>query len=312
MHLTRLGFALALYFQTMAVGAEQLPVPGGSLTIEWQDDFSQREQQKIRTWLEHAGHAASTLTGRSALDTTSISIHRAQRGKGPVPWAHTVRSGPTEGVVFHVNPNKPLKAFQQDWTAVHEFSHLYLPYIGREDSWLSEGFASYYQYILMMRHKTLNHQTGWQWFKDGFSRGAADPYQIGTLRDASRKMRARRAFKRVYWSGALYFLEVDLALRAKGSSLDQVIRDFQLCCRFENRSWSGLHLVQALDRTSGTTVFTRQYDQYLATTGFPDYETVLARLGIYFSGKKITLSEHAHHERLRLALTQPTPAAKSQ
>jgi hypothetical protein len=284
---------------------EQLAVPGGQFNVHWQDRFSPKEQRRLRLWLSDAAESASLLSGSFPGRQTNIFLHRSTSGKGPVPWAHTVRAEAPEGVVFHVQPRKKLRQFIADWTATHEFSHLYLPYVGRDDIWLAEGFASYYQYILMMRRGTLSEAVGWQKFVDGLSRGENDPYQQGPLHLASRLMREKRAYKRVYWSGALYFLAVDLDLRAQGSSLDQVIEKFQSCCRHQAGPWSGKRLVAQLDQAGATRVFSEKFRRFENITGFPDYQPLLRRLGITWQGKRIQLSEATNAAKLRRSISQP-------
>ena len=293
---------LALCFSSLA-DAEVLRVPGGQFNLEWQDEFGRHERDRIRAWLTYSAESASLIGGTFPTTETRVLLHKIRRGKGPVPWAHTIRAGNPEGIAFHVNPSKSLTQFKQDWTATHEFSHLYLPYVGRRDIWISEGFASYYQNILMMRKGTLTEQQGWQKLKDGFDRGAADPYQEGTLAEASRTMRLNRAFKRVYWTGALYFLQLDLALRKQGSSLDDVIVKFQACCRQQDLNWDGYQLAEKLDLASDTTLFTQQYKEFEEIEGMPEYRDTLSELGISYTGKTIRLSGNESQRNLRAQIS---------
>lgn len=278
---------------------DQLEVPGGKFNLIWQDRFSEREKTKLRTWLTYTAESASLINGVFPVEEANIHLHKINRGKGPVPWAHTVRTGTPEGVVFHVNPRKSLRSFKQDWTATHEFSHLYLPYVGRKDIWLSEGFASYYQHLLMMRQGTLSIPAGWQKIKDGFDRGAADPHKLGTLKETSMLMRENRAFKRVYWTGALYFLEIDIALREQGLSLDEVVSGFQACRRFQPGPWTGARLVAELDRAAGTSIFSEKFRDYQQMTGYPNFTDALSNLGIEFKGQKIRITADPTRAALR-------------
>ena len=45
------------------------------------------------------------------------------KGREPVPWGEAWKKG-SYRINFHVNPTYSLKALLDDWTAVHEFSHL--------------------------------------------------------------------------------------------------------------------------------------------------------------------------------------------
>lgn len=307
----RAGFLVGLFWLVAATAeppgeqlTEQLVVPGGYFTVHWQEPFTAKEKKRLRQWLSETAKAASLIGGAFPRQHTHIFLHRSTSGKGPVPWAHTMRATNPEGVVFHVNPRQRPRQFISDWTATHEFSHLYLPYVGRDDAWLAEGFASYYQFILMMRHGILSELAGWQKFREGLARGEDDPYQQGPLHLASQQMREKRAFKRVYWSGALYFLEVDLALRGQGSSLDEVISAFQMCCRDQPGPWTGKRLVAQLDQAGQTALFSEKYRSFAAASGFPDYGPLLEEIGIVPKGKGIRFTEDATQTALRRSISQ--------
>lgn len=282
---------------------EPLSVPGGQLNIDWRSSFTQDEKVRLRAWLRHAAESASLLNGRFPLQETNILVQRAKRGRGPVPWAHTIRHTEPEGVSFHVDAGASVEELISDWTATHEFSHLFLPYPGRKDIWISEGFASYYQNILMMRKGTLSEQQGWQKIADGFARGEADPNQNVSLQTASKEMRERRAFKRVYWSGALYFFEADLALRQQGQSLDQVVTKFASCCRDQAKEWNGTAIALALDQAAKRNLFVPLYAHYEQTTQLPDYHAVLKNIGITIVDKRVILNTDTRLTQLRQAIS---------
>lgn len=291
MSMTRL-FIISLWLFAATADAESLAVPGGSFDIKWRSDFSSSEKLKLRAWLEHSAQSVALINGSFPRKRTTILIQRASRGKGPVPWGNTIRHTQPEGVSFHVNPSANLEEFLADWTATHEFSHLLLPYPGKPDIWISEGFASYYQYILMMRNGTLSQQAGWQKIADGFARGAADTNQLVRLDVASREMRQRRAYKRVYWSGAHFFLEADIALRTLGHSLDQVIATFLICCRDRQIEWDGPQLVAALDEAANQSLFSPLFLSYQQSTELPDYHRSLALLGITVTDGQVSVSDN--------------------
>jgi predicted metalloprotease with PDZ domain len=206
-------------------------------------------------------------------------------------------------VNFHVNPGASLASFKQDWTAVHEFSHLYLPYVGKSDIWISEGFASYYQNLLMARAGTLSEHKMWQKLSEGFDRGSRDKNRHLTLGELSPQMRQRRAFMRVYWSGALYFLEMDIALHQTGTSLDAVVTEFIACCRTQHKTWSGNKLVKSFDEIAGNSLFSSTYAAYESEKIFRDYAGVLSQLGVELHGKQVVFSKDSNMAKLRRQIT---------
>jgi len=283
---------------------ETLAVPGGNFEINWKSKFSDKEKEKLRVWLGQAAYTASLVAGRFPLTETRININRNTRGNSAVPFAHTIRNTTPEGVEFHVNPRKSLKSLVRDWTAVHEFSHLYIPYPGKRDIWISEGFASYYQNILMARGKVLSEKETWQKLADGFQRGTQDQNNNIKLKALNRRKSGSRM--RIYWSGALYFLEVDLNLRIYGQSLDQVINDYVACCRSGRKYTNGKTLIRDFDNVAGREVFTPLYEKYANKTSLPDYKRVLARLGIILDqDHKVLLKMDEYHAALRKTFINP-------
>ncbi|MFT6754184.1 MAG: hypothetical protein ACJA2O_004387 [Candidatus Azotimanducaceae bacterium] len=283
---------------------ENLEVPGGQFKINWKSRFDWREREKIKTWLTQAANTASLVNGRFPLRTTRININRTVKGRSAVPWAHTLRESTPEGVEFHVNPNATLASFVKDWTAVHEFSHLYIPYPGSRDVWISEGFASYYQNILMARGKILSGKQAWQKLADGFHRGSRDQKNNIKLH----KLSAGRSggTMRVYWSGALYFLEADLNLRNTGQSLDEVINEYVKCCRTSRKYTNGSILATEFDRIAGREIFHPLYNKYANEYSFRDYKKVLARLGITLDARhKVLLEMDDYHSALRASFVSP-------
>ncbi|HIG44221.1 MAG: hypothetical protein ABGY96_07645 [bacterium] len=285
--------------------ADNLPIPGGTFAINWHSDFNQQEQQKILDWLLHAAHSASLIDGRFPRQNTNIIIRRHARGTGPVPWANTIRHSSPEGVNFYVNPQVSLAGFTEDWTAVHEFSHLYIPYVGSGDIWISEGFASYYQNILMARAGTLSVEQMWQKLADGFRRGANDSNRNIKLGTLSADMRQNRAFMRVYWSGALYFLEMNIALQNSGQSLDAVISEFRMCCRSVDQHWNGIKLAKSFDRVAGTSIFATAYKDYESDRNFRGYTQLLSQLGIELDGNKVVFTQDEQQVLLRSRIVNP-------
>jgi len=295
---------LLLGISGSTVAVERIATPGGQMSIVWKSGFSEGEQTKLRSWLEHAAQTTSLLNGEFPLRETRVYVNRA-RSSGPVPWAHTIRDSHPEGVEFHVNPNSSLEDFFSDWTAVHEFSHLFIPYPGRNDIWISEGFASYYQNILMARAGVLTERRAWQKLADGFGRGAKDRNAHISLGDLSARMHRKGAYMRVYWSGALYFLEADIALRKRGQSLDAVVAEYNKCCRQKSHYWTGLKLVQSFDQIAGTELFEPLFKAYQSEYRLRDYSEILARLGISLKNQRVEFSSDQALQQIRQKFTRP-------
>jgi len=253
---------------------QRLTVPGGQLLIDWRSDFSPAQQEKLTQWMISMTNTASLLHGQLPRPEIRIAM-QAYPARSAVPFARILRDEP-QGVLFYINPEKPLDNFIVDWTAYHELSHLFIPYPGQPDLWFSEGLASYYQNILQYRAGLLSAEEAIGKLRAGFERGKADNRNADmTLTELSPKMRENLAFMRVYWSGALYFLAADLQLHERGTSLDDILREFGACCLAEQRDWTGQELAARFDAIAEAAIFIPLYDEYSQSTAIPAYEALL-------------------------------------
>ena len=148
--LTILGLLLVSY----TGWAKELPK---NIAWHWEDHFTPVEKEKLVDWLEQTTEAVQSTLGTYPF-TIHFYMHRRDYANEPVPWAHTSR-GSEQAVHFHVDPNYELKEFLADWTAPHEISHLSIPFLGKENSWFAEGYATYLQCQVMYTMGEYNQQS---------------------------------------------------------------------------------------------------------------------------------------------------------
>jgi len=276
-------FAHACYISNAQALDLEMQVSNARVTLSVPENTSLLHQRKFKQWISTSMQAVVNAYGEFPIDRVQVNIDYDRYAREPVPWATVIRDG-IQGVHFYVNPSYPLKSFVNDWTAYHEFSHLLIPYPGRASMWFSEGLASYYQNILQARAGTISAQVAMQKLYDGFVRGTKDKNTGGlSLRKLSVEMKQRRSFMRVYWAGAAYFLNVDVALRQAGlpmQSLDDVLKEFKRCCLARDRYWSAKAIIDEFDRISGSAIFSSEYYRVIDRTRFPAYEHSFRALGI--------------------------------
>lgn len=237
----------------------------------WKDRFSTAEKAKLTEWITRTVAGIEDFMGPYPFDI-HVNFYRARRGDSPVPWASTVRSR-RQGINFHVNPEHSLAAFFSDWTAPHELSHLLIPYVGRSNSWFAEGFASYMQYQVMHAMRTIDDDEMRARYRAKIDRAKRD-FDLHDLpfAEAADHLKARRQYSTMYWGGAVYFLQVDRALRQREDSLLAVLRKFVNCCRFGTQSLDDL--VSVLDSLASDKVFSNQLDLMRTRPGFPDHSAL--------------------------------------
>jgi predicted metalloprotease with PDZ domain len=245
------------------------------------------------------------LYGRFPQPQVQIMVAPGARGREPTPSAYVVRGG-NPAVHFFINQRRPMQEFFDDWTAVHELSHLLLPYVQYDDAWLSEGMATYYQNVLRARSGRMTEREAWERLQTGFVRGR-DTAAGMTLAQATESMYRGGTFLRVYWEGAAMMLIADVRLRqitAGKQSLDTALSMLNECCNSTERAWSARELFGKLDAITGTSVFGELYDQYVVAKEFPDLAQTYRLLGIAVRSNGLEFTSDPRETQLRNAIMQ--------
>lgn len=241
------------------------------LAFHWEDRFTPAEQQKLTRWLNETHSAVEQLVGPLPF-TTHMYMKRTSASE-PVPWAHTERSN-IQGVHFHVDPSYSLQEFRKDWTAPHELSHLILPYVGRNNAWFAEGFASYMQYQVMHQMGVLDPDAMKKRYAKNLHKAEGRyAYNHMPFAKAAARLRADRNYPTMYWGGAAFFLQADDALMARGEAgLVTLLRRYTECCRMRTHR---LHdVIAALDTLSGSNDLATLLTTFRSHAGFPDFQGI--------------------------------------
>lgn len=264
-YLSRLGWIIGACWSVWAPGAH------ADLQFHWEDGFSQAEQVKLKRWLTETHSALEALVGELPF-TTHLFINRASAGE-PVPWAHTERSK-VQGVHFHVDPSYSLAEFRADWTAPHELSHLVLPYVGRQNSWFAEGFASYMQYQVMHEMGVLSATAMRKRYAKNLRRAVGRyRHHDEPFAKAAPRLRAERNYPTMYWGGAAFFLQADTLLMESGEpGLVAALNTYTKCCRMQNDTLA--EVIAALDRLCGTSALSDLLRTFRTKPGFPAHQNL--------------------------------------
>jgi hypothetical protein len=185
--------------------------------------------------------------------------------------------GPT--VVLLVGSDATDEHLLGEWVLTHELSHLLLPQVRREDAWLSEGMASYYQNVLRARAGTLTDEEAWGSLVDGFDRGRAAASSL-PLGEASARMGRDFAFLHVYWGGAAVLLQLDVALRQRGSSLDAVLAAARARYPHDRGTLDARLLVRAMAEVAPAGVDVAALVDTGLARPFLDVDPLLSSLGV--------------------------------
>jgi len=280
-----------------------------TLNIEVRQPVDDSKAAEIVEWIEATANDVKLVYGRFPNPKAKIIVipttENSWGSDSAVIFGRvTRRSGET--IELFVNPDRPIEEYYADWTATHEFSHLMLPLLKKRYRWISEGFASYYQNVLMARAGHYTQELAWQRLSEGFERGRDSSPDLSPNEAATDRNRYARM--KVYWSGAAIALLADIELRQRSGgteSLDTVLGQLQSCCLPSRTQWSGQRLFKKLDSFLETPVFMPLYQKYANAGGFPNFAPALTDLGIDVSGSSVYLREDRPLARIRKEISAP-------
>ena len=283
----------------------EVDVPGATLRVSLLRNGVEFDKQAIFDWVGIAATDVSLAYGRFPNPSPQVIVVPVSttQSDSAVPYGRVIRDG-GELVQFFINPGKPIEDFMGDWTATHEFSHLMLPYLSRRHRWISEGFAQYYQNVLLARSGEYDQQFAWQKLYDGFERGHKSRPELSPNEAAEGGI--RNALMKIYWSGAAIALMADVQLRERSGgkeSLDTMLGHLQQCCLPADKVWTGPELFKTLDSFTNEPVFMPLYRRYADTAGFPDPTGLLKQLGLSVSDGKVRIRGNGELSDIRAAIT---------
>lgn len=268
-----------------------------TLSVEVQPPVDEEKEAEIIAWVQATADTVRLAYGRFPNPDAKVIVipsrENAWGGDSPVIFGRVTRRG-GETIELFVDPDRPISEFYDDWTATHEFSHLMLPLLSQRYRWISEGFATYYQNVLMARSGRYTPELAWQRLTEGFERGRESRPELSPNDAAAGGIRQARM--KIYWSGAAIALLADVELRKRSNgteSLDSVLGQLQECCLPSRRRWSGTQLFEKLDSFLDTPAFMPLYRRYANEDGFPELEPLLDQLGVILSKDGVILDERA-------------------
>ncbi|MDB4990170.1 MAG: hypothetical protein JWN04_5348 [Myxococcaceae bacterium] len=274
-------------------------------------------------WLRSAVHLAALSDGAFPRDRLSAILVPSGARAEPVAFGMVARGG-AASVLLLLSESAEEPALLRDWVLPHELSHLLLPFVDREQAWLSEGLATYYQELLLARAGARSERDALCELAEAFRSAATEPSRDGlhgaqpeaqpgearSLIEESARMRASHSYRKVYWGGAAFWFGADVELRRRTqghASVDTLLSQL----RREDMPrdvWTADALLGRLDALAGMHVFS-EAQALAASTPFPPFEPTLAALGVRGSGAELELDDAAPLAELRhqlFALTHET------
>lgn len=238
------------------------------------DALEKQPNHALEAWLAEAAFIATQSAG--SFPVRGLQLIVAAQPFGNEAFGSVARGGGASVLLF-VPKQQDAAQLRRDWVLPHELSHLLIPFVAREDAWLAEGLATYYQELLRARAGILTADEALANLATNL-RAAAHEGTGRTLCEESRAMHQTSAYRSVYWGGAGHWLNVDVALRKQHApTLDQLLHRLREQARL-TPPYSAHELLQKLDQLSGTTLFSA-LEQHCEQARFPDFEGSLRALG---------------------------------
>jgi hypothetical protein len=255
-----------------------LSLPSARMRVAVMPGFPEETARLIAPWLTRAGQAASLPGGRFPVPEAQVIVVPTSPSPFPIFFGHTGRSGGASIVLF-MPTDTDRERLEQDWIAVHEFSHLWHPFVRRQDAWLSEGIATYWQEVLRARAGLISHEQVWQRLYEGAELGRD---ASASLTEETKRMPYAHNYQIVYWAGAAIALMLDVELRAHSEgrlSLDLILSRLREQPEWYARARSATELLQAFDRLAGRPVCAPLASRHMHGE-LPQLQALFEQLGV--------------------------------
>lgn len=254
------------------VGQENYDALKEKITFLWDGDFSQVEKRKMRRWLVIQTQYTQDILGEYPFQMTYV-LHRFDSTGKAVTFGYT-RQRQQHTIHFYVDPSVAYDEFFTDWRAPHEICHMAVPFVGRENAWFAEGFATYMSRKVMVRSGVFTeeeieeeYQAKLEKHEDHFCSEELFELIVDSLS-------MQRDFDAMYWVSTAYFYAVDKRLHKEyNTDLCNVIRNYQAVLVPFDQTVEDV--IVALDHVSETTVFSEQLDLQRTVSADSLYQRLL-------------------------------------
>jgi hypothetical protein len=289
---------IALLLAAAAPGAEQVIIPGVTISVEIARDPGALDRVAMLDWVRDSASAVAAWYGRFPVARTRLVVTPMPgRGvSGGRSWAH-------DGGLIRIRVGEATTGagFARDWVLVHEMTHLALPSLPEAHEWLEEGIATYVEPLARAQAGALSAEAVWAGFVRGMPNGLPQPGDRGLDRT--------HTWGRTYWGGALFCLLADLEIRRRTDnrhSLQDALRAVLAHGNMETSSEIA-PLLALGDRAVGVPVLSELYARQKDRPDPTDLDGLWRRMGIGTSGERILFDDSAPEADLRRALTRRTP-----
>ena len=278
----------------LLVALTALSLNGVNVQVDFQDTRFSGGTQPLLQWIERSEGIVAAYFGRFPTSSLRVQIV-PQEGAG-------VRSGKTWAGFIRMQVGREVTTAQlmDDWVLVHEMSHLALPDVGDNQTWLSEGLAVYVEGVARVQAGNRSQQ-------DVFAEQMRQMPK-GMPRAGEQGLDNTHTWARTYWGGAMFCFLADVEIhRRTGNRLG--LQDGMRAVARESgglsADWPITRVFATADAATGTKVLEEMYAQMKDKPVAPDLNGLWAKLGVVSDGGSITLHDDAPLADIRRAIMQP-------
>jgi len=280
-----------------AAQTHELVLDGVNVRVDLDDGSFDSGGDALLQWIRRSEGIVAAYYG--GFPTSSLRIQVVPESGGGV------RSGKTwgyRGGFIRVQVGREVTAEQllDDWVLVHEMTHLALPDIGDDQSWLSEGLAVYIEGI-------SREQAGNRTQQDVFAEQMRQMPR-GMPQAGDRGLDHTHTWGRTYWGGAMFCFLADVEIHRRTGNrfgLQDAMRAVAKASGGLSADWSVTRVLATADAATGTRVLQELYAQMKDNPVAPDLTDLWAKLGVVSDGGSVTLHDEAPLAGIRKAIMEP-------
>ena len=249
-----------------------LDVAGGRINVVFADGAPGLDRDRVLRWVQKSARAMSTYYGRYPVRAYGLLVVATTGDRVGHATTYGYHGSATR---IYVGTEADERAFNEDWILVHEMVHTSLPDLPRRALWVQEGSATWIEPVARAQAGDLAVSEVWREAFDGMPRGMPQAGSGG--------MDGTHEWGRVYWGGALFWLEAEIAIYQQ-SGRRFLLRDALRAVNRESggntADWSPEQMMAVGDKATGTTALSKLYEKFSSQAFDGSLADLFERLGV--------------------------------
>jgi hypothetical protein len=267
---------LALFLAGLAAAQ----VPGGKIDVVFAKFPRAVTDGEVRAFVSRSAEPVAAYYGKFPVRQLRLEVEPGTHG----PDGCFGREFGGKRIVLYLGEKTTDARLAGEHVLTHEMFHLGFPDLPRSEAWVEEGLATWLAHLARARVGQTTEQKFWSIVAEGFADALAS-------RDG---LAGTTTYRRRYWGGALFWLTIDLELRARGKTLDEVTRGILRAGGTNARKWTLERLAAAIDKIAGFPVFRAPHEEFARGPLKTSLAALWKKLGVRLeAGGGVKLEENA-------------------